>query len=323
MSEKIPKEDQFIDRLKKIYPDRYEKILEFKASDRPKSFRVNHFKAHEDSVIKSLKGQGFDILESEVQGGFICLNDSEDHRVSETVESKSMQIYIQELSSMIPALVLDLRRGDKILDLCAAPGSKTTQIADLLQNDAEIIANEQSRDRWFKLKQILREYGSTAKTTNENGKILQYKFQDYVQYFDRILLDAPCSNESSLRIDQPQSFKFWRSSNSSGLAKLQKGLLAAAISMLKPGGTLVYSTCTFAVEENEGVVDWALSKFPEIKLTDCKDDPSLSKLDNLDNGLTEYKNKQFDPSLSKTLRVLPNEYFKGFYIAKLCSIGNL
>ncbi len=316
MSEKISKEDQFADRLKSIYPDSFEKILEFQRSDRPKSFRVNHLKSNEKSVVKSLEGQGFDIIESEILGGFICLNESEEHRLSDSEESRSLQIYIQELSSMIPALVLDLKRGDKILDLCAAPGSKTTQISDILENEAEIIANEQSRDRWFKMRQILKEYGSSAKTINENGKILPYKIPVYVQYFDRILLDAPCSNESSLRIDQPKSFKFWRSSNSAGLAKLQKGLLAAAISMLKPGGTLVYSTCTFAVEENESVVDWALKKFREIKVAPIQ----INWLDNVHPGLIEYKGKRFDRSLAQTKRILSNKYFKGFYVAKFYKI---
>jgi len=89
--------------------------------------------------------------------------------------------------------------------------------------------------------------------------------------------------------------------------------------MLKPGGTLIYSTCTYAVEENEGVVEWALKKHPDIKLEEI-DFSKIVELKNVTNtvpGLTQYKNKKFDKSLINTVRILPNEYFKGFYVAKL------
>ncbi len=313
------KEDQFTQRLTDIYSDKSKEIIACHSILHSKTFRINTLKSNMLEVLDSLKTKGFEITESSMQKAYICLNESESIRLSDTDASKSFKIYIQELSSMIPALLLDLQTGDKVLDLCAAPGSKTTQIADTLGNKGEIVANEQNRDRFFKLMQIIKDYGAVVKTINENGKILPHKYPNYVQYFDKIIVDVPCSNEASLRFDQPKTFKFWKSSNSSGLSKLQKGILAAGISMLKPGGTLIYSTCTYAVEENEGVVDWALKKHPDIKLEEI-DFSKIPELENVKNtlpGLTEYKNKNFDKSLGNTLRILPNEYFKGFYVAKL------
>ena len=315
----LSKEEQFSKRLESIYSNNYLNIISAHNLAPHKTFRVNNLKTNAEKVLSSLKSQGFDIIESDLKEAYICLKEPMGNKLSETVESVSMQIYIQELSSMIPVLLLDLTPQDKVLDLCAAPGSKTTQIADRLENKGEIIANEQNRDRFFKLMQIIKDYGAIVKTINENGKILPYKYPNYVQYYDKIAVDVPCSNEASLRFDQSSAFKFWKSSNSAGLSKLQKGILAAGISMLKPGGTLIYSTCTYAVEENEGVVEWALKKHPDIKLEEI-DFFKIVELKNVTNtvpGLTQYKNKKFDKSLINTVRILPNEYFKGFYVAKL------
>jgi len=308
------KESQFTQRIKSIYPLDFEPVLKTHSVDLPKSFRINNFKSQPKVVIESLRAQGFEIKKGKLPNSYICLNSSSTLRLSESQEAISMHIYIQELSSMIPALILNLRQGEKILDLCAAPGSKTTQMADALKNKGEIIAVEQNRDRWFKLMQILKAYGAESKALNENGKILPYKYKNYVQYFDKILIDAPCSNEASLDFRNANSFKYWRSSNSSNLSKLQKGLLSSAITMLKPGGTLIYSTCTYAVEENEKVIEWAIKRFPEMKVEEFITELPIA---NIHSGLVEYKDKKIDERLKGTVRIIPDGEFKGFYIAKL------
>jgi len=168
----LSKEEQFSKRLESIYSNNYLNIISAHNLAPHKTFRVNNLKTNAEKVLSSLKSQGFDIIESDLKEAYICLKEPMGNKLSETVESVSMQIYIQELSSMIPVLLLDLTPQDKVLDLCAAPGSKTTQIADRLENKGEIIANEQNRDRFFKLMQIIKDYGAIVKTINENGKIL-------------------------------------------------------------------------------------------------------------------------------------------------------
>lgn len=157
------------------------------------------------------------------------------------------KIYIQNPSSMLPPLILEPQANEKVLDMCAAPGSKTTQLAARMKNTGELIANDVSRARMFKLKAILERYGVTNTTLkNQKGEFL---WRTYENYFDRVLVDAPCSMDQDLPMKKIKL-----------LAKQQQFLLRSAYACTKPGGTFVYSTCTSRVEENEDVVAWLLKK---------------------------------------------------------------
>ncbi len=158
--------------------------------------------------------------------------------------------YPQGLASMLPVLVLDPQPEELILDMCAAPGSKTTQLAAHMRNTGEIVANDASRTRLYKLATVAEMLGATNITTHiGKGEFL---WRRYADTFDRVLVDAPCS------MDQPLSGKQIKA-----LARQQTYLLRSALACVKPGGRVVYSTCTHTREENEAVIEYVIAKMPE------------------------------------------------------------
>ncbi|PYI56669.1 RsmB/NOP family class I SAM-dependent RNA methyltransferase [Paenibacillus flagellatus] len=159
--------------------------------------------------------------------------------------------YIQEPSAMAPVEWLDVRPGDKVLDLCAAPGGKSTQIAAKLQGRGLLVTNDNQPDRVKALAKNIERYGATnAIVLNETPERLAPRMP---QFFDKILVDAPCSGEGMFRKDDDMA-KAWDEEAPRRYAAMQRGILARAADMLAPGGRLVYSTCTFSPEENEEVV---------------------------------------------------------------------
>ena len=221
------------------------------------------------------------------------------------------KFYIQGLSSMIPPLILDPQIDDSILDITAAPGSKTTQIATLMQNNGEIIANDISRTRLFKLKANLKQQHITnTKITNIPGERIWKK---YPEYFDKVLVDAPCSMEGRFTTLDPDSYEDWTTKKVKELSRRQKFLLRSALTATRIGGIVVYSTCTLSPEENEEVIDWILEKEGDaIKVEEMKI-PELK----LCEGITGWGDKKYNPEVKKTSRIWPNNQMEGFFIAKI------
>ncbi len=156
---------------------------------------------------------------------------------------------MQSLSSLLPAIILDPQPFEKILDVCSAPGSKTTQIAAMSNDSAHILALEQNQIRYDKMMHNIRLQNAKSITAH---KIDARKFlNDIEEEFDAILLDAPCSAEGRILLDDEKTFSFFSMDNIQKKAELQKDLIATAFLRLKRGGRLVYSTCTIAPEENE------------------------------------------------------------------------
>lgn len=173
--------------------------------------------------------------------------------------------YIQEPSAMIPASRLPVSLGDKVLDLCAAPGGKATELASKLGGTGLLVANDISNSRAKGLLKNLEMAGhrNILVTSEAPGQLLNY----FPEYFDKILVDAPCSGEGMFRRD-PSMIKSYEEKGPQSYAPLQQEILDAAIKMLKPGGMLLYSTCTFSPLENEENIQKALEKYPELKLVD-------------------------------------------------------
>lgn len=218
-------------------------------------------------------------------------------------------IYIQDLASMLPPLILKPRPGDCVLDLCAAPGSKTTQLAAIMGNSGAIIANDVTTRRIKSLAFNLRRTGvaNTAVTKffgQQMGNL-------YYEHFDRVLLDAPCSALGTVG-KSPRVPTWWTPARSQRLAANQRQLLQSGLKALRPGGVLVYSTCTIVPEENEQVIAYALRNFPvtleEISLEGLKARP----------GLAEPCSGVFCRDLEKAVRLYPFENpCQGFFIARL------
>lgn len=308
---RLPQE--FLHKLKKIYPNRYNNIADTFLRKREPTFRINYSKTDLTNLRKTLQNQRVRFKEfSFPKGSFLLKNPLRDFQRTE-VYQKGL-IYVQNLSSMLPALILSPESGDKILDLCAAPGAKTTQIVSLASG-AEVVAIEKIRTRYYKLLANLKNQGSdSVKVFLLDSIWVRKKFPEC---FDRILADVPCSAEGRFLVSNPKSFKYWKQRKVKEMVHKQKKLLHSAFFALKEGGTLVYSTCTFSPEENEGVIDWFINKFKE-KLELMPVDIPLS---NAIKGLTSWKGKGFSSDLRLTKRIIPNDLMEGFFVAKLKKIS--
>ncbi|HIG97015.1 MAG TPA: RsmB/NOP family class I SAM-dependent RNA methyltransferase [Candidatus Aenigmarchaeota archaeon] len=206
--------------------------------------------------------------------------------------------------SLVPCLALDAKKEDKILDICAAPGTKTFIISFLTRNEAYIIANDISRLRVKRLKGIVNKYDLSAEVLNMSGRKIAGSF-------NKIILDAPCSGEGMVNKNK-KLFDHWSEKRIRMIAKKQKKLIAHAFELLEWGGTLVYSTCTFSTEENEGVVDFLLSKYKDAKLADI--DVNIVHT----QGLIDWDGKKYDNSLAKCFRIYPqHNNTSGFFVAKI------
>ncbi|MBO8157427.1 MAG: RsmF rRNA methyltransferase first C-terminal domain-containing protein [Bacillaceae bacterium] len=216
--------------------------------------------------------------------------------------------YIQEPSAMAPVEVLDPQPGEIILDLSAAPGGKSTQIAGKMNGEGLLVANEIHPKRAKVLVENIERLGiRNAVVTNEKPERLAKKF---VGYFDRILVDAPCSGEGMFRKD-PEASDFWTPDHVEKCSILQRDILYHAYQMLKPDGILVYSTCTFSPEENEQNIEYLLTQYPFLKLE------SIEKSPGMEHGRPEWSKNQAE-QLQQTARIWPQSgKGEGHFIARL------
>ena len=171
--------------------------------------------------------------------------------------------YIQEPSAMIPASLLPVTPGDKVLDLCAAPGGKATELGAKLQGHGLLVANDISVSRTMALAKNLQIAGiQNCLVTAETPEKLSAVFANF---FDKVLIDAPCSGEGMFR-REPRMVRDWEEKGPEYYAKIQKEILTQAYRMLKPGGKMVYSTCTFSLQEDEAVIEWLLTEYPDMRV---------------------------------------------------------
>jgi len=219
-------------------------------------------------------------------------------------------LYGQEEVSALPALVLDPRPGERVFDPCAAPGSKTTQLAALMDDRGTLVANDNNLGRLSALRSNAERCGvSNLAVTNADARNFSLKPFDG-EAFDRSLVDAPCSCEGTIR-KNPDALDEWSLSRVEGIAGVQRGILRRAIQVTRASGTVVYSTCTFAPEENEGVLDAVLAE------TDCRIVPFETALETRP-GVAEWNDERYDESVRHAKRVYPHlNDTGGFFCAKL------
>jgi len=301
--------EEFIEKLKRVYPGSFPKILETFLHRKEQTFRINYLKTDLAHLKEDLDRDGIKYREVHwPKGSFILRSGLKDlQKNSLYIDGK---IYMQNVSSMVPPILLDPHKGERILDLCAAPGAKTSQIASLSGGGIELLAVEKLDIRHQKLLATLKIQGvDFAKTVLADGMNIGKEFPGY---FDKVLVDAPCSGEALFYLRDPKTFKPWKQKRVEELSHTQKVLIYSGISALRPGGELVYSTCTFSPEENEAVVDWALKKFEDISLM-----PVDIPVTNKTRGLVSWEGRGFSRDLGLSVRIFPNDYMEGFFVAKL------
>lgn len=304
--------EAFVDRLQRIAgSSRFQETLASFSIPRPVAIRINTMRTGPEQVAAMLKKNNIRFKSVPWYTDALILPECTTRKVIQTELYTNGSIYIQGLSSMIPALVLKPQPGERVLDMAAAPGSKTTQMAAMMENTGEIVANDVSKARLYKLKDTIKRLGAANITvTNLPGQRLWERYQNY---FDKVLLDAPCSLEGMFSLHDPATYSQWSLKKVKLLAKEQCWLLRSAISAARPGGTIVYSTCTLSPEENEGVIDWILRKeqgkiaLESVIVPGCR----------LDSPLPSWGGRRYAADVAKTARIFPDAQREAFFIAKI------
>jgi NOL1/NOP2/sun family putative RNA methylase len=288
-----------------------DKFKEYSFSYLRKSIRVNTLKIDVKPLVARVsKEWKLDPIPWCSEGFWIEHRGEGDEKrrdVGNMVEHVLGYVYVQEAASMIPPLVLDPQPGERVLDMCAAPGSKTTQIAQMMKNKGVIVANDVTGTRLAALGVNLQRCG-VRNVIMSRMQGVRFKEME----FDKVLVDAPCSGTGTIR-KSLKTIDMWNPKLASHLAKTQKNLLKAGFNVLKPGGTLVYSTCTLEPDEDEGVVDWLLKEFDNAKLEDI----NLTGLKRSD-AVVEFEGKTYSDEVKKCLRIWPQDNdTEGFFVAKI------
>ena len=298
MSDKLP--EFLIEMLEKQYDkDDCNRILEGYKCRRPVTFRVNKIKSNTEEIENELINLKMNFKKvSWYEDAYILENVCEkDIEILDIY--KNGEIYLQSLSSMLPPIVLGAKEEEDILDMAAAPGGKTTQIAAMTQNKANITACEMNKLRAERLKYNVEKQGasSTYIMIKDSRNI-----EDFFS-FDRILLDAPCSGSGTLSTSNNNLGKYFTKKLIEKSTKTQLALLKKALKVLKQGNEMIYSTCSILGCENEEILDKVLKE--------CKAEIVPINLD----GIEELP--LLPTKIKGTICVCPNELYEGFFIAKI------
>ena len=222
--------------------------------------------------------------------------------------------YIQEASAMLPAKLVNAQPGEKILDMCAAPGGKSTAIGAALKGEGLLISNDISKSRAKALLRNLEGFGiiNSIVVSEYPEKLSRY----FPEFFDKVLIDAPCSGEGMFH-KEPSMTESWLRMGPEEYHKLQMEILTYGAKMVRPGGKLIYSTCTFSPEEDEGSIAWFLQEHPDFHLVEVDDDKDLCGCHCIDHGHPEWADG--NPELTKTRRLWPHHLEgEGHFAAVLC-----
>lgn len=307
--EDVEFKDKFVERYSALTD--FAKFKECSLTYLRRSIRVNTLKISVDEVKKRMsKDWKLEQIPWCKEGFWIDHKGKGDEYrrdVGNTIEHQLGYIYIQEAASMLPPLALDPKPGETVLDMCASPGSKSSQIISMMKNQGIIIANDYLGDRLASLGINIQRVGATnCVLTMMEGRF----FKGFE--FDRILVDAPCSGTGTIR----KSFKtlrIWNPAMVKRLSGTQRQLIETAFNNLKKGGVLVYSTCSLEPEEDEAVVDFLLSKYDNAKVEEA-DFKGLKR----SPAVTEFEGKKYSDEVKKCLRIWPQDNdTEGFFVAKI------
>ena len=296
--EKIP--DFLLEKLNEEYGKEYtNKIIDGFNKKRKVTIRVNTIKTNKADVEQELKRNNIEFKNSSFWDNAIIIENVVEEDIKKLEIYETGKIYMQSLSSMIPPLVLSPKENEDILDMTAAPGGKTTEIAALSNNKAHITACEMNKIRFDRLKYNIEKQGAKCVYAMQKDS---RQIDDFFS-FDKILLDSPCSGSGTIYINDINLEKYFTKNLVEKSIKAQKALIKKAIRVLKKGGELVYSTCSILKEENEEIIREVL-KEGKLELVKIE----FEKIENI---------PLLPVTLEKTLCVMPTEEYEGFFVAKL------
>lgn len=288
------------EKLEKQYGTKITKeIIEEFQTKRKTTLRINTIKSNIEEIKKELEKEKIEYETIKWSKEALIIKNADEKTIQEMEIYKNGKIYLQSLSSMLPPIILEPKEGTDILDMAAAPGGKTTQIAALTNNKAHITACEKNKIRAERLKYNVDKQGATCVFIMPKDA----RFIDDFFSFDQILLDAPCSGSGTLDYNDANVEKYFTEQLIERSSKTQKTLLSKAIKLLKPGHEMVYSTCSILDCENEDVVS------------------SVIKNGNIEIVPINFEGMEKLPILptkiSGTLCVKPTELYEGFFVAKI------
>ncbi|MCI9087077.1 MAG: RsmB/NOP family class I SAM-dependent RNA methyltransferase [Clostridia bacterium] len=296
----------FVDNLYELFsPLTVDKILSGMVGERYTTLRVNTLKYDIQSLMRYFKEKNVKFERVPWYQDALIIKNVTEKEIQKLDIFEKGYIYLQSLSSMVPPLVLNPKLGEKVLDLTAAPGSKTTQMAAIMQNTGSILANELDKIRCERLQYNVTAQGASIVTVNNDyGERIGGK---YPEAFDKVLLDTPCSGEGRFLATESRTYRNWSERKVSELVKMQKRLFKSAYEALMPNGIMVYSTCTLNLAENEQILEWALEQF-NLKLLNIE-----LELREIQQGQTE--------STKQAVKILPSKNMEGFFVAKLKKVN--
>ena len=283
---------EFAERMQKMLGAEYEEFVASYDKQKSQALRINTLKGSKEKFTEVATFSLSPVLWE--KNGFYY---GEEDRPGKHPYHEAGVYYIQEASAQVPAAYLDAKPGEKVLDLCAAPGGKSTQIAAAMQGQGLLICNEIHPARAKILSENIERMGiGNAIVTNESPQALSEIFSEY---FDKIMVDAPCSGEGMFR-KKEEAVEEWSTENVIICAERQDEILECAAKMLRPGGRLVYSTCTFAPEENEGSVSRFLKRHAEFHIV------NVTKASGMEGGRREWVEEPAE-GLEHTIRLFPHK----------------
>ena len=305
-TKEITVKPKFIERYSKL--TNFEAFKKYSLSFLRRSIRVNTIKISIHELKKRLeKNWNLEQIPWCREGFYIEHIKKERRDIGNLIEQSLGYFYTQEAASMIPPLVLEPEENDTVMDMAASPGSKTTQIAALMNNKGILVANDINSARMKPLSLNVQRCGITnCIVTMMYGQ----RFRNFE--FDKILLDAPCSGTGTIR-KSLKTLRIWNPLMVQRLAHTQKSLIEIAFSNLKPGGTLVYSTCSNEPEENEAVIDFLVNKYENARIEQIK----LSNIKRSD-PILNFENSNYNENIKNCLRIWPQDNdTEGFFVAKI------
>lgn len=296
----------FIENIYELYdPLKVDQILQGMMNPRNTTIRVNTIKYNIQDLMRYFKEKNIKFERVLWYSDALIIKNATEKELQKLEIYEKGYIYLQSLSSMVPPLVLNPKKGEKVLDLTAAPGSKTTQMAALMENEGYILANELDKIRSERLQYNVKSQGAEiVEVINGRGEKIG---NSYTEYFDKVLLDTPCSGEGRFWLGKPMTYKDWSLKKVNQLVKIQKKLFESAYKATKKNGIMVYSTCTINKEENEYILDWAINNF-DIKLLEI----------NLNiKEAIKGDNTGLNSGIDKAIKILPSKNMEGFFVAKI------